>query len=181
VIGARPPSGEPAASTPQVILASEDLVICHWDNLVLLVWMKRTRLHHLVHIRMAVEAARRANGNLLCLLQIVVPTAVIPDASARKALSEMLLSFEGIVSHSALVHLGSGFSASVVRSVVTAITALRRHGFPLQVFGTVQAAITWLERSNDAVRGTSACRIAQDILDKALGGHLERTATARSA
>jgi hypothetical protein len=28
------------ASTPHVHLATEDLAICHWDNLVMLVWMK---------------------------------------------------------------------------------------------------------------------------------------------
>jgi hypothetical protein len=160
------------ASTPHVHLATDDLAICHWDNLVMLVWVKHTRLPHLAEIRIAVQMARRANDNPLCLLQVVLPTAAIPDSSARRALSDMLRSFEGLVSHCALVHLGSGFSASVARSVVTAITALRSHGFPFQVFGGLHAALTWLGQNNGAVHTVSAYRIAQQFLDAAIGGNL---------
>jgi hypothetical protein len=121
---------------------------------------------------MAVEMARRATDHPLCLLQVVVPTAIIPDASARRALSEMLRSFEGVVSHCALVHLGSGFSASVARSVVTAITALRRNGFPFHVFATLHAALAWLRHHNDAVPITTAHRTAQVFLEAAMAGKL---------
>jgi len=163
------------ASTPHVHLTTDDLAIGHWGNLVMLVWIKRTHLYHAADIRRAVDIARQTSDGPLCLLQVVLPTAVIPDASARKALSEMLRSFEGVVSHSALVHVGSGFSASIARSVVTAITALRRHGFPLQVFGSLPAAISWLGHNNSGARAPSTQQIAQQFLDRARAGTLIMT------
>lgn len=155
-----------------VTLASDDLAICYWQNVVAAVWLKHTRPHHVADIRIAVERAHRSSGKPVCLLQLVVPEAVIPDSGARAALSNMLRSFEGMVSHSAVVHFGSGFRACVVRSVVTAISALRRQGFPHQVFGSIQESTTWLVSNVKALDPSLTCRFAEQLYEEAVAGGL---------
>jgi len=153
-----------------VTLASDDLAICYWQNLVVVVWTGNTLPHHVADIRFAVERARKASDGPVCLLQLVIPEAAIPDSGARTALSNMLRSFEGTVSHSAVVHFGSGFRACVVRSVVTAISALRRQGFPHQVFGSIQDSITWLVSNVKALQPSPTYRMAQQFYDEAVAG-----------
>jgi hypothetical protein len=123
-------------------------------------------------VKTAVEAAQtKSASGTVWLLQVVTPDATIPDARSREALANMLCSLDGIVSHSAVVHVGSGFRASLIRSIVTGLNALGRQRFPHKVFASTQAAVAWFG-SNGFEDQTVALRKLSQFHQAAISGDL---------
>lgn len=71
--------------------------------------------------------------------------ATAPDSEARQILTRLGTRMKGARA-CAFVSLGSGFGASVMRSVMTGMVMLARPDFPVQVFSEVTAAVAWLGR-----------------------------------
>jgi len=80
----------------------------------------------------------------VALVQVIHERAIPPDGAACRALATMLKSNDRRIVGSAVVFEGTGFRASVVRSIVLAICTLARPKFPHSAFGSVAAAIEWL-------------------------------------
>ena len=80
----------------------------------------------------------------VALVQVIHERAIPPDGAACRALVTMLKNNESRLVGSAVVYEGTGFSASVVRSIVFAIATLARPRCPHVAFGSVAAAIEWL-------------------------------------
>ncbi|WP_437740533.1 hypothetical protein WMF39_33335 [Sorangium sp. So ce1504] len=132
----------------QVVEATVDVAVGYWSSLATAVWMKTTHPHHAASLKAAIVGAQASSpSRKVWLLQIVTPEAIVPDTRSRSALAGMLSSVDGIVSHSAVIHIGSGFRASVVRSIVTGLNALGRQQFPHRVFASVEEGIAWLATS----------------------------------
>lgn len=122
-----------------------DVAVGYWSSLATAVWMKTTHPHHAASLKAAILAAQASSpSRKVWLLQIVTPEAIVPDAHSRRALAGMLYSVDGIVSHSAVIHIGSGFRASIVRSIVTGLNVLGRQQFPHCVFPSAEEGVAWL-------------------------------------
>ncbi|WP_437792992.1 hypothetical protein [Sorangium sp. So ce693] len=129
----------------QVVEATADVAVGYWSSLATAVWMKTTHPHHAASLRAAIVGAQASSpSRKVWLLQIVTPEAIVPDTRSRSALAGMLCSVDGIVSHSAVIHVGSGFRASIVRSIVTGLNALGRQQFPHCVFASLEEGVAWL-------------------------------------
>ncbi|WP_437523650.1 hypothetical protein WME79_34500 [Sorangium sp. So ce726] len=129
----------------QLVEASADVAVGYWSSLATAVWMRTTHPHHAASLKSAIVAAQsKSPSRKVWLLQIVTPEAIVPDTRSRSALAGMLCSVDGIVSHSAVIHIGSGFRASVVRSIVTGLNALGRQQFPHCVFASLEEGVAWL-------------------------------------
>jgi len=138
-------------------------LIATWANLIFAIFKKETTLAGVQKVRQAYERSWRLNPNGLCTMMIVEPRAPMPGAEVRKALAEALAVGSGRTLMSAVIHEGSGFHASAVRSVVTGLAMLTRLPFPHQVFATVRDAANWMAKNpacgTDAV---SILRVVQD-------------------
>lgn len=158
--------------------ATEDVTIATRGNWAIAVWLQTTRSSHVAEVRAAVRRARETAGPDVVLLQLVAPQASMPDSSVRKALVEMLRSFEGIVTRSALVHVGSGFRASMIRSIVTGLNALSQQRFPHRVFSSLPEAVAWLGETSPL--GSGGFRAISKLCDASIVGDLAASHRQRS-
>jgi hypothetical protein len=157
----------------QVMLATTDLAVAYRSGLATAVWLGTASPHHTASLRAAVEAAHALSSpGKVWLLQVVAPGAVPPDARSRSALAAMLASFDGIVSHSAVIYIGAGFRASIIRSIVTGLNAMGRQRFPHRVFANIDEAVNWF-----AINGLSdpaaAYRDLHDFCEAVIAGNLQ--------
>jgi hypothetical protein len=156
----------------QAMLTSADLAVGYRSGLATAVWLGTTWPHHAASLRAAVEAAHALSApGKVWLLQVVAPGAVAPDARSRSALAAMLASFDGIVSHSAVIYIGAGFRASIIRSIVTGLNAMGRQRFPHRVFANLNEAVNWFA-SNGLSDPAAAYKDLQDFYEAAIAGRL---------
>jgi hypothetical protein len=87
-------------------------------------------------------------GKLLAAIHIAEENMVLPSPEARKAAEQGVTDNRYRAPACALVVQGTGFAASAIRSLGTAIFALRR-GPPTRMFGTVNEGAEWLLRNTD--------------------------------
>lgn len=97
------------------------------------------------------------------VLTIIEPDAKPPGADARSALSTMFKTVADGVAISAVVFEGSGFGASLVRSVATGLTLVARQPFPHRVFSGVESAAEWVSEGLPATEAGKAT--AADIIN----------------
>jgi hypothetical protein len=148
-------------------VVSEDHVVGSAQSLVIVIWKRRTLMTHLTDVRTAIQRARRAVPMPVCLMQIVPPEALVPDPGIRKALAMMLRESTDSISHSAVVQLGSGFRASIVRSIVTGVTVMSNPGFPHRVFSSIEHACDWMQASHEGMSDRSLSKRAVDYYNHA--------------
>lgn len=96
------------------------------------------------------------------VLTIIEPAAPPPGAEARLALSKMFQRVAGSVAASAVVFEGTGFRASLVRSVATSLTLIAKQPFPHRMFSSVEDAASWLSEELPATNEGKAT--ADDIV-----------------
>jgi hypothetical protein len=81
-----------------------------------------------------------------CSISFVERTTGPGTASdARQAITEIARKYESSLSSAAIVCGGTGFRATAVRSVVTAIHMASRATYPTKVFSTDSPAFEWLQ------------------------------------
>ena len=85
----------------------------------------------------------RARGDKIVSLTILRGDAPIPEAALREESARRARAANAWVSSGANVVLGEGFTASVIRSVLTAMTLLSG-GPPRRTFSEVRPAMDWL-------------------------------------
>ncbi len=96
------------------------------------------------------EAANRHHRDLIAkhrrtfVLGYAQPNQPLPAADARQRAAVLIEENQAHVAASALVVEGNGFSASVIRSVMTAAFALARYPYPSKCVATGADAGTWL-------------------------------------
>lgn len=101
----------------------------------------------------------------LGLLQVIGDRATPPDAATRAALAEMLKENEARLVASAVVFEGTGFRASVIRSIVIGISMLSRPKCPHTVFASVPEGVAWLSgHLGNAAPHADGMRLAIDQL-----------------
>jgi len=149
-----------------VVRSTGDFAAGFSGQLVAVVWRVRTLDEDVALTTSLVCSVHEATQQLVGLIQIVPPEAVVPDGRMRKTLVKMLRGFEGRVSNSAVIQLGSGFRAAIVRSVVTGLAALSTPSYPHRVFATLREAASWMHEGHDRIPATSVIRLGEDLLAK---------------
>ena len=133
---------------------------------LIVLWQTETR-NEAVGELARLLAARAAEVGSVALLQVIGDGATPPDAAARAALATMLKDNETRIVASAVVFEGTGFRASLIRSLVIGISMLSRPKCPHTVFASVSEGVAWLCShlgGSDSERHASGMRQAIDRL-----------------
>lgn len=136
----------------EIRVATPDHVLATWKNVVILVWRKETTVE-------GSHAAKRVYDNLanecpggVFLCTIVEAKAPAPASDARKELANFLAGCSGKMIMSAVVHEGVGFTAAMVRSVVTGLALVAKLPYPHKVFATVAEGDAWFRANSPVAR-----------------------------
>lgn len=123
--------------------ADEDYACATWRRVFIVLWRRDTP----VLAVQDVARRQRSFGSALpegCGMITVIDVEARPlGAEASRELATFLRNASHVKA-SGVAYEGTGFRASVARTVVTSLTVLARQPFPHQVFSTVPDACRWL-------------------------------------
>jgi hypothetical protein len=131
----------------RVDMASPDVAVGSWRNVLVTDWRLRTTAAQVDDIRARLERLAQAHPTGVFYLALVRATATPPDDRARSALAEILRNDAGVLLGGAVVFDGSGFRGAFVRGVATSLVMLARPAFPFNVCSLQGAASHFAERS----------------------------------
>jgi hypothetical protein len=121
--------------------------VCTLGNVVVLTWKGPPSVEGVKSCSLAFSALRRESRapqiGFLTIIEHVAGQGTM-HAPVRSALGQMLKENEEIIRAAAIAFEGTGFRATVVRSVVTAIQMATRLKFHSSVFSERNAAAAWL-------------------------------------
>jgi len=127
----RPPPSD--ADTLRIENDVDDCIRATWCNVGIAVWRVYTLVPDIDAVGSMLTRLAAEHPQGVGLVQVVEIGAIVPTADARVALARMLREGSGFIRCAALVYLGTGFGAAVVRGVVTGLSLLSRHEFPHEV------------------------------------------------
>ena len=110
---------------------------------LVVLWQTETRAAAVVELATLLAGGAAEFGSV-GLLQVIGDRATPPDSTVRAALAAMLKDNEQGIVASAVVFEGSGFRASMIRSVVIGISLLSRPKCPHTVFASTAEGTEWL-------------------------------------
>lgn len=90
------------------------------------------------------EMAKVHPGGFGMLHVVDTRSGVPPDQAARTQYVEMIRRHDDVFTAAAIVATGSGFVASMVRSVTAGFALMTRPKFPMKTFSSVADGATWL-------------------------------------
>lgn len=146
----------------QLIRRSHDHAVGTQDCFLVVVWRRHTTVAEVKLVGKALADLSRHHPNGVQLMQVIEEPAIVPDAAARGALSELLRDATGAVAFSSVVHEGGGFRPSLIRSVVTGLLLLHKPPFPHLVFSSPERA---LERHAEALHISPSDTTIRNIAD----------------
>ena len=131
------------STAPDRFRATPDFAFGSWRSLFICCWRMHTTVECAQEVgrRCAEFAASHPEG--IALLTIIEAHAPAPNNDARTAIADFPRNAT-YVRASALAFEGTGFRASLVRSVVSGLTMLARQPFEHKVFDSVPTATQWL-------------------------------------
>jgi serine/threonine protein kinase len=145
-----PPWAQRSGTTELRILHREHgLVAAHFGAVCVAVWRENSTLARIERQRDAlahVVAGYPGEASFLC---VVESTSAPPDEAGRRASSRMIEDLGANLRAVAIVIEGSGFRASIVRSVAAGIVLLARSKTktPVAYFAGLEGGVSWLGRS----------------------------------
>jgi len=138
-----------------------DLIACADACLVIVV--ERLSAEGLEALARGMDRLARQHGTLcsLCIIQRQGPiTSMGPER--RRVLANIMRKYSPNTSGAAVVFEGTGFRATALRSMVTAIHMASFAKHPSKVFATTEPALDWLERKHPAEQ-LDATRLAEAV------------------
>ena len=133
----------PAAAEVRILHSEPSHAIAFLERTLVVLWQTETRKQAVLELASLLAGlAEESRG--LALMQVIGDHATPPDADTRAALAKMLKANETRIVASAVVFEGSGFRASVIRSVVVGIAMLSRPKCPHTVFASTAEGTEWL-------------------------------------
>jgi len=144
----------PSTDEPLLLHRDSSLAAASWRGLFLEVWTARgsTRHFRLVH-ECHVKCIRANAGRKIAHLTVIHDfTIAALDVEARQVLADRNASAYPHTSRSALVMPATGFSASIVRSVITGLMLLARPPYAHVVTSSLDQATRWLAEPPDAAK-----------------------------
>jgi hypothetical protein len=163
---ARPDTGsavEPALQLQDVI-DREGYAVFSVDHFVALVWKQPPAMRGVEDCRMVFEIMESRRKSKFGYLAIVEPDAGSNMPSdVRAALSSMLKQHQRSIAASLIVFEGTGFGASIVRSVVSAINLATRIEFPAKVESNLFRGNVWLTQQMRITSQVSAGGLTSSV------------------
>jgi hypothetical protein len=127
------------------VYASEALRIAYWRNIVIIELLASPpgpdaeKLRDLIYAR-----GRRSDKKLGLLYVLRITTAPPPDGATLDVYRELMRDPRGYLCATAVLSEQQGFTAAMVRSVITGLILIARPRFPTKVFGDLGETTHWL-------------------------------------
>lgn len=124
-----------------------EFAVCTLDNILLLMWKLPPVLEGVERCEAAAAELRQTHPNSkIGFITYVEPSAQdgTPPAPVRTALAKFLKENAKQFRASVVIYEGTGFKATIVRSVVTAIQVASNLSFPASVASSRYDGATWL-------------------------------------
>lgn len=120
------------------------LVVSGWRNLSFVVWIGPASAGNVAVLDQISMRVRDQHPQGTSAVHIVRGGIPLPSAEAREALVRMTNEYASSLAAVGVVIGGSGFWASTMRSVVTALRVLGSRAFEMRIHGTVEEIVEWL-------------------------------------
>lgn len=148
----------------EVHFRDDTLTIATWRDLYIEAWWKHGTVGHLRRVREQHDAfLRRSPGQKSAQLAVVRSNGITLESR-----DEMIRRYEEMlsrVSASAVVMPTSGFTSSVVRSMIAALTLLRKPPYPWKMCENVDQAGTFLAPHLKREAHESLVSVARRVTD----------------
>ena len=116
-----------------------------WNNVGLTLWFGPATLESLETFEATCRKVAADRPVRWSSVHIMVPgNSGLPSAEARAALARMTREMADTTAAIAVVIPGTGFWASAIRGLVTAVHMLGSRDFELKIFGNVEEVAQWL-------------------------------------
>jgi hypothetical protein len=145
----------------EVVRASPKCALGRFGGLVLMNWRSEAT-HEGMKAAVDLRNEMLTSGVFRGAVHVVEAGLPLPDESLRQAARRAIEARQDNRSAIALVILGEGFAASAIRSVGTAIFALR--GAPTRLFASTAEAAKWMVEEMDAHEDAQALASACEAL-----------------
>ncbi len=160
--------------TVELTSSTSDYAIGTWGDVLIMVWRGQANTESATAFarELARFASTREEG--IGLISIILKSASIPKADARKVMANVL--GETRIAVSTAVMEGSGFRASAVRGFVQGLSMLARNDYPHKVFGTIDESGKWF--ANTAIERAPAWDLSPTAAIAVMNSFLKKIATA---
>jgi hypothetical protein len=115
-----------------------------WHNMTFVVWSGAATAASVAHLDRLTALTRERHPQGLSAVHIVRGQVALPSTEARQGLVRLTNDYGDWLAAVAVVIGGSGFWASTMRSVVTAMRMLGSRAFEMRIHGTVDEVVEWL-------------------------------------
>ncbi|NUO51108.1 MAG: hypothetical protein HOV80_19805 [Polyangiaceae bacterium] len=150
-----------SVGTPEIVVDRPSLVVATHDDLFLCGWRGVGSLEDLQTLNSVHEvvAAKRPRGKIaeVCITTTAMVRPVSEDI--RREINRRATELAPTYIAGAMVVLGDGFGASVLRSVLGGALLLRRSHFPYRSFSSIDLASDWLGPHIDMTGGELAALV----------------------
>jgi hypothetical protein len=153
-----------------MVAVSGACTIYGWRNMTIVVWSGQATGASVAQLDRVSVLCRKRDPHGHSVVHIVHEPTQLPSAEARAGLAQMMSDNADVLSAMAIVVGGSGFWATAMRSVVTAMRMVGSRAFELRINGSIQEVVDWLPATHFARTGV---KIGRDELLHALQ-HVER-------
>lgn len=149
----------------EVFIFSEraSIVIATVGSYVVLINGGELALAEVGALRKAFERGT-SKGRIVGRLTVLEPTAALrPHADIRAHVTEVIATFQHAVAGTAILYEGTGFNATGVRSVATAIHLASRSTSRQRIFAQLSEACAWLKQSLSPGAAPDASRLTEIV------------------
>jgi hypothetical protein len=124
-----------------------------WKNVTIIVWMGPGSTAYVARLALASEGVRERFPKGGSSVHIVLPSAKLPDNPTRDSLVRLQDEYGDWLAGLGIVIGGSGFWASTMRSVITAMRLATKRAFELRIQGSVEEIAAWLPAIHEKRNG----------------------------
>jgi hypothetical protein len=138
-----------------------------WQNMTIIAWCGQATGASVARLAQISMHCRTRDSHGHSVVHIVREPTQLPDFEARASLLRMMNENAGVLAAMAIVVGGSGFWATAMRSVVTAMRMVGSRAFELRINGTIQEASEWipavhLKRTGVAIERDDLLQVLQE-------------------
>lgn len=152
-------STEPTKAT--VATATPDHLFLTWKNVVVAIFKHETTSEGLALLQTLYDQQAHLYPKGVYMITIVEKGAPMPSNTVRKELADFLATGAGYTRMSAVIQEGGGFTATLVRTVVSGLALLANLPYPHRVFPSLQEGAEWL--ATNTTRDINAQRLVKIV------------------
>jgi hypothetical protein len=131
---------------PDILYRDQQLCIATWRDVFLDVWLETGRAAQVRKMRTEHVAFLKRSDRMVasCTVMHKMQGMTSVDEEVRKEAAIRLQEVRDRTSASLMVVLSTGFTATVIRSLIAGVTMLSRPKYPHKVASSVEEGFTWL-------------------------------------